>query len=317
MRLIKNNALDPYFNLACEEYLMQNEARDVFMLWQNPPSVIIGSSQNAYAEVNISYANERGIRIARRLTGGGAVYHDLGNINFSVIVKEDGQGIDFSRFLAPVAATLNSLGASVVINGRNDLELHGLKVSGNAQCHRYGRILHHGTLLYRTDTETLSRVLTVDPEKLKSKGVTSVRSRVGQLADHIDIELHELIDKLSMSFECEDEPLSREEINGIKTLADEKYSRWEYIFGKSRSFERSVKKRFEGGSVEISYNSDNGIILDAVITGDFFTDRDPSLISEAIIGSRAEPDEIEKRISSSGCRIYGISYKELADMMFE
>lgn len=317
MRFIRNYCTDPYFNLACEEYLMQSECEDVFMLWQNEPSVIIGASQNAYAEVNLSYAEEKNIKIARRLTGGGAVYHDKGNINFSVITDETGSGIDFVSFLKPIVNTLQELGVNAEINGRNDLVVDGLKVSGNAQGHKHGRILHHGTLLYETDRDTMSAVLNVSAEKLKSKGISSVRSRVGEIKNMVGIGLNELMSCLEASFDAKSEPLSEAEIEAIRLLAKEKYSTWEHIFGSSKALEKTVKKRFDGGSVEIGISSEGGVITDVSIRGDFFSVGEPSLIEAALVGARLEYSALREKISSSGCDIYGISSDDIAFMMLE
>lgn len=315
MILIKNNSNDPYFNLACEEFLMQTAEQDIFMLWQNRPSVILGVSQNAFSEVNIPYANENKITVARRITGGGAVYHDLGNINFSFIVDEDSTDIDFKRFLCPIVDALGSLGVEAEINGRNDIVVNGLKISGNAQCHKYGKILHHGTLLYSTDKEVLTSVLNVDPNKLKSKGVASVRSRVGELKTFIEMPIQELISVLEAAFKTEVRDLTDEQRKRVQALADEKFSTWEFVFGSSKKLEKCVKKRFDGGTVEISFDSEQGIIKDAEIKGDFFSVGDPELLCDSLKNCRLEVSEIEKAISLSECKIYGISPRELAELM--
>ena len=317
MRLIINKNTDPFFNLACEEYLMLNEGREVFMLWQNGPSVIIGANQNAYAEVNLSYAEEKGIKVARRLTGGGAVYHDLGNINFSVITDEKGEGIDFAAFLDPIVKALRDLGVDAELNGRNDITVNGLKISGNAQGHKHGKILHHGTLLYKTDKETMSAVLNVSSEKLKSKGIASVRSRVGEIKDMVNLSIDGLISYLATYFDTIDEPLSEGEIKGITSLAKEKYGTWEHIFGASKALEKTVKKRFIGGSVEIGISSEGGMITQAYVRGDFFSVGEPRLIEEALVGVRLDYTALVDAISASGCDIYGISPSDIASVILE
>ena len=317
MKRVINPSNDPYFNLACEEWLMKNSDDDMFMLWQNSPSVILGLSQNAFAEVNIPFAEKHGIKIARRITGGGAVYHDLNNINFSFIVKEDRSDIDFKRFLEPVVRVLNELGVCAIINGRNDIEVDGLKISGNAQCHKYGKILHHGTLLYSFDGETLSSVLSVDEEKIKSKGIKSVRSRVGAIKDMTSISLNELTHRIISEFASEELRLEAWQVREIQDLADSKFSSWNFIFGSSKSYAKKTKRRFNGGTVQIEYNTERGIIEDVRISGDFFTLGDPVTLENALKGCRLTKADVEKAVINSGCVIHGVSSEELSYMFFD
>ena len=317
MKRVINSSNDPYFNLALEEWLMENSSDDVFMLWQNSPSVILGLSQNAFAEVNIPYADDHGIKIARRITGGGAVYHDLNNINFSFIVSDDSEKIDFVRFLKPVVDALNGLGVNAIINGRNDIEADGLKISGNAQCHKYGKILHHGTLLYSFDGDVLSSVLNVDEEKIKSKGIKSVRSRVGRIKDMADVSIDELMSRIGSAFVCEEWVLNEKELEEITRLADSKFSCWDFIFGSSKQYEKKTKRRFEGGTVQIEYDCLGGIIKEVHISGDFFSVGDPKNIENSIVGCRLVREEIEIAAENSGCSIHGVSSKALSELFFD
>ena len=189
MKFLLLNSHDPYLNLAVEEYMFKNSDDDVFMLWQNEKTVVIGKNQNAYAEINTDFVTENGITVARRITGGGAVYHDLGNLNYTFISSSRDKGIDFEYFTAPILEALRSLGISAELSGRNDLETSGLKFSGNAQCSDGKRVLHHGTLLFDSDITVLSKALSVDEEKLKAKAVKSTRSRVTNLKPLIGREL--------------------------------------------------------------------------------------------------------------------------------
>ncbi|MBO4411698.1 MAG: lipoate--protein ligase [Lachnospiraceae bacterium] len=187
MRLILTNSLDPYYNLACEEYYFRDTEDDVFMLWQNRPTVVIGRNQNLYDEVDLSYTEKEGIEVVRRITGGGAVYHDLGNVNYSFITsREKAAVLDFDYFTRPIRDTLLSLGIEAVLSGRNDLVVSApdgsfLKFSGNAETATDRRILSHGTLLFDSDLGVLSKALKPDPEKLKKRAIQSVRSRVTNL----------------------------------------------------------------------------------------------------------------------------------------
>ena len=178
MKFLRLNTTDPYYNLAVEEYLFRHATEDVFMLWQNEPCVVIGKNQNAYAEINMDVARRDGIAVVRRITGGGAVYHDDGNVNYTFIAASGNASLDFSRFCAPIIDALCEVGVTAALSGRNDLTVDGKKISGNAQHSANGKTLHHGTLLFDSDLEKLSSVLHVDEEKLRAKSIRSVRSRV-------------------------------------------------------------------------------------------------------------------------------------------
>ncbi len=317
-RLLHNSSTDPFYNLALEEWLMKNCDEDVFVLWQNSPTVVIGRYQNAYAEVNIPYAEKNGISVVRRMSGGGAVYHDSGNLNFTFIVKDDGNGIDFARFLAPIKDALATLGIETEISGRNDLLMGGRKISGSAQCRKYGKVLHHGTLLVNVDADVLSSVLNVNAEKLTSKGISSVRSRVTNIKDvypDVSVSMIDCIltDKLwGKRLELTDKDKSE-----IKLLADEKYSSWEYVYGSSKALSKTVSARFDGGSIQISFDSENGVIKDARINGDFFADGEIALLEEALNGCRLSLNDLIAVIDNTSCKIHGITSAEIAETILK
>ncbi len=317
-RFIYNSSTDPFYNLALEEWLMKNCDEDVFILWQNRPTVVIGRYQNAYAEVNIPYAEKNGISVVRRMSGGGAVFHDLGNLNFTFIVKDEGDGIDFVRFLTPIKKALASLGIVTEISGRNDLLMNGKKISGSAQCRKYGKVLHHGTLLVDVDVETLSSVLNVSAEKLSSKGISSVRSRVTNIKDvypHVNVSV--IIDALTEQLWGRRLELTEREKSEIALLADEKYSSWEYVYGSSKALSKTVSERFDGGSIELSFDSENGVIEDIKISGDFFADGEISLIAEALIGCRLYLNDLISAIENAECKIHGITSAQIADTLLK
>jgi len=273
VRLYINHITDPYFNLASEQYLLDTyDSDDIFMLWRNEPCVVIGRSQNAYAEINDEYVRQNGIKIVRRLTGGGAVFHDLGNVNFSCItLKENCDALDFKRFMNPIVASLRSLGVHAEISGRNDMTVNGKKISGNAQCVYNGKVLHHGTLLFNADMSSLAGALNVDPEKIKSKGIKSVRSRVANISDYVgNMTVEKFMSHLENCFGVEPTEFNKDQIVAIKALAKEKYSTWEWNYGSSKKFTSQKKKRFKYGTVEIGYESDGKIITELSIKGDFF-----------------------------------------------
>lgn len=300
MRIIHNHSQDPYFNLACEEYLLENSSDDIFMLWRNSAAVIIGKNQNAWSEVNTEFTAEKGIYVVRRLTGGGAVFHDTGNVNFTFITDADeNTGIDFSRFISPILSALAGLGVTAEQDGRNDIVSEGFKVSGNAQCvYRRAdgsrRLMHHGTLLYDADLTKLAAALRVNGEKLRSKGIRSVSSRVKNLRDIGGLELspEEFTEYLKKFAEKEygssAEELDSREKDGIASLAKAKYSTWEWNFGKSPEHEASRSMRFPWGTAEISYALRQGKLSDISLRGDFFGTEDPSLLESALIGCRLD-----------------------------
>lgn len=305
MRIIINRtSSDPYFNLASEEYLLEHSQGDVFMLWQNAKSVIIGKNQNAWAEVNTDFAADAGIKVVRRLTGGGAVFHDPGNVNFTFITDAGGvTEIDFARFASPIIRALAQLGVSAALDGRNDIIADGCKISGNAQCvyrRKSGerRLMHHGTLLYDADVSKMAGVLRPHDEKLHSKGIKSVRSRVGNIRDigALSLDTDGFVEYLCRFAEeeygAQASDFTGAESDGIAKLAREKYSTWEWNFGKSPEYGETKRKRFPFGVVEVSYTSRDGRINECSIGGDFFGTEDVSAVAAALIGVRLDRDDV-------------------------
>ena len=286
MRVILNDHTDPYFNIAAEEYLLDHETQDVFMLWRNDNAVIIGKNQNTWAEVNVPYTRENGIAVVRRLTGGGAVFHDLGNVCFTYITAHDPvRGIDFRPFVEPILSALVQLGVQAEADGRNDIMVDGAKISGNAQCvHRLpdgrARLLHHGTLLFGADLSRLSQALRVSAEKIHSKGIASVRERVTNLKDVPGFPAHMTVEdfishlaRTAVSGLAEAIPLSEEEIAGINALREEKYTAWEWNFGASLRHDTENTCRFPFGTLHASYTAAGGKIQSIRLFGDYFGQR--------------------------------------------
>lgn len=187
MIYVKSNSTKPQFNLALEEYVFEHldEYGEIFMLWQNEPSIIVGKHQNTIEEINTKYVKENNINVVRRLSGGGAVYHDLGNLNYTIISKDEGsKGFDFKTFSQPVIDVLADLGIRAEFTGRNDIVIGDQKFCGNAQYMKKGKVLHHGAILFDTELDVLGKSLKVSKDKIASKGVKSVRSRVTNIKDH-------------------------------------------------------------------------------------------------------------------------------------
>ena len=289
MKYLRLYSTDPYYNLAIEEYLLSHTDEDIFMLWQNDKTVVIGKNQNAYAEVDLAYAEKNGIRIARRLSGGGAVYHDMGNLNYTFITS-NADALDFARFTRPVIEALASLGVNATLSGRNDLECDGKKFSGNAQYVKDGRVLHHGTLLFDTDAEVLSRVLRVDKEKLAYRAVHSHKGRVCNLAPLFPVgaSMEDLIAHIAshvratMHAEEMEAPASAE----IDALRARNASR-EWILSERRyltEYRLTRRQKYPFGVVCAEVSLSGNIIEKIRISGDFFGTRPLSELEEALIG---------------------------------
>ncbi|MBR6515075.1 MAG: lipoate--protein ligase [Clostridia bacterium] len=321
MVIIQNKSTDPYFNLAAEQYLIDNCDEDVFMLWRNDRTVVIGNNQNAYAEVDREYADSHGITVSRRLTGGGAVFHDLGNVNFSFIIPSDGKGIDFKRYTQPIINSLNKMGLSAELSGRNDILIDGKKVSGNAQCVRNGKVLHHGTLLYSADLSKVAGVLRVDPSKLQSKGIKSVRSRIANIKDLMDTDMDvcEFMSAVEADFEGERRSFTHAELCEINKLRCEKFATWEWIWGRSKEYSLTVRQRFSYGSVEAHINTDRGIINEVKLTGDFFGNGDISELTDSLKGVRYEYNDILEHLSKYDIQryIFGASPEDISKLLFK
>ena len=314
MKLYVNDHTDPYFNLASEEYLLFNEEQPVFMLWRNDKAVIIGRNQNAYAEINRDFVDNNGIAVVRRLTGGGAVFHDLGNINYTFITsKGDAGALDFARFCTPVISALSALSVPAELSGRNDMTADGRKFSGNAQCVFNQRVLHHGTILFSADMSYLSGALNADPEKMKSKGIKSVRSRVCNLIEYLPgFTAEKLKTYLENSVDAEKTAFTAEQTAGIEKLSAEKYSTWEWNYGKSKEYENKEKERFPFGSVEVCYTAENGRLSDVRISGDYFSERPVGELEKTLIGCRLIKEELCERLYDVGKYICGAEPDQIA-----
>jgi len=275
-RYLETGSTDPTYNLAFEEFVLRNRREgDYLILWQNHNSVIIGRNQNALEEINREFVDAHGIQVVRRNTGGGAVYHDLGNLNYSFITDAmEGDTQSGNRFTATVVKALKALGLDAESSGRNDILVNGKKVSGTAQ-HRIGnRILHHGTLLFDSNGDMISGSLNPDPTKFQSKSIKSVRSRVGNIRSMLSEDLSlpafwaHLKGALSQEgaiYAC----LSCEELAAVEALRAAKYTTWQWNYGSSPKFDSKIRRRLSGGLLEIHLTVKHGRIESLAIYGDF------------------------------------------------
>ncbi|MFD3155777.1 lipoate--protein ligase [Haloimpatiens sp. FM7330] len=327
MRYILNNSYDPYHNLALEEYIFKGigQREDFIILWQNQPTVLVGVHQNTIEEINLEYVKKNNINIVRRSTGGGTVYQDLGNLNFSFITSYDENNlIDFKRYTIPVIKALDKLGINTKLSGRNDLTIDNKKFSGNAQSLCKGRILHHGTLLFNSDLEVLSKVLKVEKDKIQSKGIKSVKSRVTNISDylHKDIDINKfkefLLENLFEEEDLQEYCLTEKDIKSIKDLKENKYMTWEWNYGKSPKFNLKNSKRFTNGKVEILLNVNKGVIKNCKIYGDFLALTNVNTLEQKIIGLKYQEEELIKLLNSVNLKKYfgNISAQEVLKCFF-
>ncbi len=324
-RYLETNSLDPAYNLAFEEYVLTNRKDgDYLILWQNKNTVVIGNNQIMEAEVNHSFAKIHQIQLVRRTTGGGAVYHDLGNLNYSFITDAgDAAKLTMEYFTAPVIKALQLLGLNAETSGRNDILIDEKKVSGAAQRLLGNRILHHGTLLFDSDPEMISGSLNADPEKFRSKSMKSVRSRVGNIREYLntDMDLMSFWNHLKDVF-TEDgfkqDALSDVELSAVADLAQTKYRSWEWNFGRSPRYCVSRKKRFAGGSVTVDVLVDRGTISQIDFFGDFLSLSSLEPLTQALQGCLFRLEEVRSVLDQFDLCIYfgAIQQKELLETIF-
>lgn len=289
MLLINNTNTNAYFNLAMEEYFLKNTNEDIFLLWQNENSIIVGKNQNTLSEINYDYVKENNIKVVRRLSGGGAVFHDLGNINFTFISCNDNSFSDFKKFTMPIVEALKELNVHAEFSGRNDLLIDGQKFSGNAQYNYKNKVMHHGTLLFSSEINDLSNALKVKPSKFQGKSVKSVKSRVTNISSHLDKKMTvlEFKDYLMDFINKRDEnshfyELNDKDVESINKLVEEKYSTWEWNFGYSPKYSLNNELKYPGGNVEFSLDVHDGLIKDIKFFGDFFGKEDISFIENKL-----------------------------------
>ena len=312
---INNNSNDPHFNLALEEYVLKalNPREDYVILWQNKPSIIIGKNQNAIEEINQKYVKDNCIPVVRRLSGGGAVYHDFGNLNFTFIVHNNKKDVsNYRKFTEPVIKALNEMGVPAEFSGRNDITIEGKKFSGNAQYYYRDRLLHHGTLLYNSELTRLGEALNVRMDKITSKGIKSVRSRVTNIADYLE-EVYDikdfkelLLNKIQEGFNSlgKEHVLNEVDYKNINDIMNSRYSTWEWNYGLSPDFNIQKSRRFEGGLLDVRFDVSRGTIEKMKIFGDFLSRRDIAELVDKIIGLKYEETEIFEALKDYELRDY-------------
>ena len=308
MKYIVNKSNNPAYNIALEAYAFKElqQEDELFILWINEPAIIIGKHQNAVQEINKEYTDANGIHVVRRLSGGGAVYHDLNNLNYTIISNKSEEGaFDFKTFSQPVIETLADLGVTAEFTGRNDLEIDGKKFCGNAQAYYKGRMMHHGCLLFDVDMTVLGEVLKVSKDKIESKGVKSVRARVTNILNELPEKItvnqfaDKILDKMKEHYpDMTEYVLSEDELATIQKSCDEQFSTWDWTYGKAPEYtvERSV--RYPAGKITSYVQAENSVIQGLKIYGDFFGIGDVSDVENLLIGTRYEYADVLEKLQS-------------------
>jgi len=302
MKYIETNWDIPYYNFALEDYLLNEAEEDDYVFFYiHKPSIIVGKYQNTIEEVNKDFIDENNIIVARRLSGGGAVYHDHGNLNFSFVHKATKKDVNnFKKFTKPVVDALQELGLNSHLSGRNDILIDDKKISGNAQYFTNDRLLHHGTLLYDSEMSNLVKALKVKELKIKSKGIKSIKSRVANISDFLNkkIPIEDFKEYLLKSFyesrDIEKYELDDKALSYIERKVKDKYSTWDWNWGKSPNYEIQKIDKFPFGILDTRIDIKNGVISKCKIYGDYFSKKDIANLENSLIGLKYDKDELFK-----------------------
>ncbi len=305
MKYIKTDWSIPFYNLALEEYLLSKMSDDnYFFFYINDPSIIIGKNQNTIDEINIEYIKRNNITVARRLSGGGAVYHDEGNLNYSFVInKDEGDITNILKNSKPIVEALLQMGLDIQLSQRNDILLDNKKISGTAQFLYKDKILHHGTLLFNSDLDALTDALNVVELKIQSKGIKSVKSRVTNIAEYlpsdisIDVFKDNILDYLANSLCVQHYELSKKDIDAVENLVKSKFSTYEWNYGKPFEYEIQKTKKFPCGIIDLRLTVKDEHIVKCKIFGDFFSVYDISKLENILTGQKYSKDALYSRLS--------------------
>ena len=326
MLCIYHQSTDPYFNIATDEYILKHIEEDCFMLWRNDHAIIVGKHQNTLAEINYDYVKQHNIAVVRRLSGGGAVYHDLGNINFSFTqTGKDSCLVDFRKYTQPIIEVLQSLGVNATFEGRNDISIDGKKISGNAEHLYKNKILHHGTLLFASQMKVISEALQVNPLKYRDKAVKSIPKRVTNISDHLRTSLSiadftkKIMDHiLATNKDARLYEFTTKDLQAIAKIRDEKYATKEWNYGYSPHYNFNKAIRTGGGTLEMNLDVAEGIVKKIKIFGDFFHKKDITEVEAALIDIAHDEATIRQALSRFmlGEYFVNITEDDLIEAMF-
>lgn len=315
------------FNIATEEYFLKNFDDDFFLLYQNEPSIIVGKHQNTLAEINLEAIEKENIPVIRRLSGGGTVFHDMGNLNFCFIVNgKKGELVNFRRYTQPILEVLQELGVNAKFEGRNDLTIDGMKFSGNASHVYKNKVMHHGTLLFSSDLSHLNHALKVNPLKFKDKGIRSIRSRVTNISNHLPSSLpledfsNRILDHvLKQNPKARTFEMTGQDRENIHNLVHTKYKTWDWNFGYSPryNFEKLIHSS-NGGIVEIHLHVEKGYIRDMELFGNCLQTGQIDDFKEIFRNCPHNPDTIREKLSVVDLNKYfnGITLNQILEGMF-
>ncbi len=319
---------DPRINLAIEEYALKHLDIDesYLLFYINQPSIIIGKNQNTIEEINSDYVEENDLIVVRRLSGGGAVYHDLGNLNYSFITKDDGESFhNYKKFTEPVVEALKELGVNAELSGRNDLVVGERKISGNAQFATKGRMFSHGTLMLSSEIENVVSALKVKEDKIKSKGIKSIRSRVANISEFLSEPLtmeefrQKLLEHIFGGMEnVQEYKWTDEDWKKIMEISEERYQQWDWNYGKSPKFNIQHSHRFPVGQIDVRLEVAKGKIEECKIFGDFFGVGDVEEIQKRLIGVRFSKSELENALKDVNISHYfgNITNEDFVNLLY-
>lgn len=334
MIFVPNDLRDPRINLAIETFLLQEMKVDepILLFYINEPSIIIGRNQNTIEEINQEYVDEKGIHVVRRFSGGGAVYHDEGNLNFSFIMPDDGDSFrDFAKVTKPIVQALHDLGVEgAELKGRNDLVINDMKFSGNAMYATNGRMFAHGTIMFDSDVNEVVKSLKVRKDKIESKGIKSIRSRVTNIKPFLPEDKQNMttvdfsqeillkifgVDSIA---DIQTYELTEDDWKKVKEISENYYANWDWNYGKSPAFDIERRKRFPIGSIEIRLNVAEGKITEAKIYGDFFGLGEISDVEEALVGTKYEKTALKEAVDAIDVSKYfgNITHDDLFELIY-
>jgi lipoate-protein ligase A len=318
MMYLKCGSTDANFNFALEAYAMRElkVSDEYFMFWRTCPTLMVGRFQNTLSEINMQYAKEHGINIVRRVTGGGTIYTDMNGWQFSFIVKRRGR-IEFETFTRPIIEALMSLGIRAELTGRNDLTIGGRKFSGNAQYINRDVTLHHGSILFDTDLEALVRALSVDDEKIVSKGIKSVRQRVTNVTEHLPRRIESLefrdvmLSHLLRGMDAYE--LTGADVDAVNEIKRTQFDTWAWNFGKSPKFNVTKESRFSGGKLCAKVLVEKGCISGIKFYGDFFAAESIEELEKDLAGCRYAEADIKSALVEARAQdcFYNITTDEI------